>query len=176
MKLFTVFGLLLLALTSCLAETDCGPCENECRLDAETQTEGHLIYLGSEFNDNSTTFSYQIETLQDDDECQDLSHWVLMVDCELCAPDTTPSSSCGRDGQRTLHGERIFGIKWEPSESSTSTVLDYSITFPGRVNETTVSYIVFVGTPLIIPFVMTDSLAPVMCVILMQLMPIQADV
>ena len=107
MKLITVFGLLLLALTSCLAETDCGPCENECRLDAETQTEWHLIYLGSEFNDNSTTFSYQIETVQDHDECQDLSHWVLMVDCELCTPDSTPSSSCGRDGQRTLHGEHL---------------------------------------------------------------------
>src|SRR3990167_1740029 len=143
MNILAVVGLLLLSLTVCYAEPDCGGgCGNECELDAATDTEWRVVYLGSEFDGTTTTFSYKILTLKDRQYCQDLSHWVLLVDCEACPPENEPSATCGRDGQRTLEGELIFGLKWEAEEPSTEHELFYTIIFPGHVNETTVSYIV----------------------------------
>src|SRR3990167_7956169 len=146
MKLIQITVLaFVLSANICLvsAAVECGG------TDAKTQTEWQLIYGGRVFSQGITTFSYRIETETDKDSplcsfgnnCQDLSHWDLILPCS-CPYTSTPVSSCGPDGSTTLNGNQFSGIKWEPERSSTEETLYYTLSYPGDVPEGTVTYIV----------------------------------
>src|SRR3990167_5272322 len=135
MNLLAVVGLLLISLTLCYAETDCGSCDNRCTLDADTQTEWRVIFLGSNFNGNETTFSYKIMTRHGFPFCEDLNYWYLLIDCEDCPPKTTPNATCSQETRLTVHNIPVAGIKWVPSQASSENTLYFNLTYPGHVEE-----------------------------------------
>src|SRR3990167_10401521 len=111
-----------------------------CDSDA-SDTEWNLTYLGSTYNGQTTSFSYQIETVEGTRFFQDLSHWVLLVSCE-CDFSSIPAATCGKDGQLTLDGESVKGIKFTPTSKSTQHILYFAIIFNGQVPEGEVAFTV----------------------------------
>ena len=143
----TIFSTLIFTLLFsgvCLAAIECG------YTNAQTDTEWQVFYDGRTYINGITTFSYRIVTETNRDSplcrfgnnCQNLSHWDLLLPCEDCPYTSSPVSTCGQDGSTTINGERFVTIKWEAIGSSTEEVLTYTLSFEGNIPEGPVTYIV----------------------------------
>merc|ERR1712137_528080 len=125
----------------------------ECTLDAKTSTEWQLTYDGRQYDSSTgcTTFTYTITTISQRGDsrctaknCQDLSHWVLLTDCDGAVG--SPDGSYGKDGQYTIDGVSVVGYKWEVDGGSVGQSLTYTLTVWGDVPASPVEYLVKGGT------------------------------